>query len=251
MKYNNIIVTYIHEPFTVHSHKGRFFHMDGRRDFGLSLCISGQITYTHKGVTYVSQPGNAVILPQGGEYTLSGDKTGLFPLINFHCTGLPTDRFLVLPLDDPRGCLAEFEAIRACFLAGGKQLEAFSLFYRLLHKILQPQPARSRLTPVLTYIDSHFSDASLTNAQLAAQLGISEVYLRRLFLEELNTTPKQYILEKRIAEAKQRLRNTTSGVTQIGEQCGFSGVYHFCRAFKKRVGITPTQYAEQNRIFKL
>ena len=59
------------------------------------------------------------------------------------------------------------------------------------------------------------------------------------------------ILEKRIAEAKQLLRNTTTGVTQVGEQCGFSGVYHFCRAFKKRVGITPTQYAEQNRIFKL
>lgn len=251
MKYENLIVTNIYEPFTVHSHKGRFYQMNGRRDFGLSLCISGQITYTHNGVRYVSHPGNAVILPQGGEYTLCGDKTGLFPLINFHCIGLPTDRFLVLPLEDPRGCLTEFDAIRASFLAGDKQLEVFSLFYRLLHKVMQSQPAASRLAPVLQYIDSHFSDASLSNQQLAAQLGVSEVYLRKLFLLELNTTPKQYILEKRIREAKQLLRNTTAGVTQIGEQCGFSGVYHFCRAFKKRVGITPTQYAQQNRIFKL
>ncbi|MBR4864806.1 MAG: helix-turn-helix transcriptional regulator [Oscillospiraceae bacterium] len=251
MKYDNIIVTRIHEPFTVHSHKGRYFQMNGRRYFGLSLCISGQITYTHNGVTYVSQPGNAVILPQGGEYTLCGDKAGLFPLINFHCTGLPTDRFLVLPLEDPHGCLAEFDAIRASFLAGGKQLEVFSLFYRLLHKVLQSQPADSRLTPVLRYIDTYYSDAGLTNQLLADHLGISEVYLRKLFLEELHITPKQYILEKRITEAKQLLRNTTVGVSQVGEQCGFSGVYHFCRAFKKRVGITPTQYAEQNRIFNL
>jgi len=250
--FRNIIVTEIREPFTVHSDKDKYFQKEHREWFGLSLCISGQITYTTKDATYISRPGYAVILPQGGCYTLQGEKPGLFPLINFQCTGLTPGEFLVLPLDDPQGCIADYEAIRARYLQGGAQLEVFSLFYHLLDKVLQPrQVTDPRLSPVLDHIRSNLSDPNLSNALLAQKMGISEVYLRKLFLARLGATPKQYILEKRLQEAKQLLLNTDKSVTAIAEACGFSGVYHFCRIFKDKVGISPTQYASQNRVFRL
>jgi AraC-like DNA-binding protein len=33
--------------------------------------------------------------------------------------------------------------------------------------------------------------------------------------------------------------------------CGFSNQFHFCRLFKEKTGLTPTEYMKQNRIYKI
>ena len=81
---NHIVVTDIETPVVVRSEKGKNFQMKNRRSFGLSLCVSGQITYTMNGKSYKSKPGNVVLLPQGGTYYLYGDKEGLFPVVNLN-----------------------------------------------------------------------------------------------------------------------------------------------------------------------
>ena len=75
--------------------------------------------------------------------------------------------------------------------------------------------------------------------------------MRKLFIHHLNTTPKQYILEQRLQKAKGLLTDTSLTVTAISENCGFSSIYHFSREFKKKNGITPSQYAESHKIFKM
>ena len=80
---SNITITDIKEIFTVFSPKGRFVKIENRKCFGLSFCIDGQITYTHNGNKIISDKNYAVILPEGQTYTLYGDKTGSFPVINF------------------------------------------------------------------------------------------------------------------------------------------------------------------------
>lgn len=47
----------------------------------------GQITYTQNGEKYISDKDNAIILPKGKSYSLKGDKTGIFPIVNFDCVG--------------------------------------------------------------------------------------------------------------------------------------------------------------------
>ena len=54
-----------------------------------------------------------------------------------------------------------------------------------------------------------------------------------------------------LTEAKQLLVDTTLAVTDISSACGFSSLYHFCRYFKNKTGMTPTEYAKQNRIFQI
>jgi len=249
---NNMVVTNIHAPIIVHSQKGRVFQMKNRQTCGLSLCISGQITYKMNDKTYISTPNTAVLLPKGGSYSLLGNKEGMFPLINFTCTNFSCDEIMVIPLEQAQSCIKSFETIKSLFQRGGSFLEIYSAFYDLLGKVFSvTTPKPMPLDFAIKYIEQKLQDPELSNVTLADKIGISEVYLRKLFLSYCGVTPRQYILEARIVKGKQMLVDTPLTVTTIARECGFSSVYHFCRAFKKRTGITPTQYAAQNRIYKM
>ena len=57
--------------------------------------------------------------------------------------------------------------------------------------------------------------------------------------------------EERLEEAKQLLEESPFTVAAIAEKCGFTNPYHFCRTFKQRTGLSPTQYAAKNRSYEI
>ena len=109
------------------------------------------------------------------------------------------------------------------------------------------KPRKGYLGIAINYIENHLFEPDLSNEGIASALGISEVYLRKLFRQGCRTTPKQYILSLRLARAKQLLCHTNYSVTRVSEACGFSCVYHFCRSFKNKVGCTPREFSADLR----
>lgn len=252
ISFDKLIVTNIRKPMVVHSKKGHYYKMENRQYFGISFCMRGQITYTMNGKTYISNQSNAILLPQGGSYCLVGDSEGLFPVINFSCSGLDCKEIAVLPLDDPQGCIQRFKTLQQLFLRDERQMKIYSTFYDLLDRLVSSDEQNADwLAFVTKYIEDHIQDPTLSNVELAKHIGISEIYLRKQFLTRYHITPKQYILGIRMRKAKQLLVDTPFTVAAIAEECGFSSVYHFCRMFKHRTGLTPTQYAAKNRLFKI
>lgn len=249
---DNIVITDIEIPIVVHSKKGRKFQMTNRQSYGLSLCISGQITYTMNGENYISDQSKAVLLPQGGTYSLFGDAEGLFPVINFKCKNFNCNEIMVFKLENPQAFLKSFEALKNLFLDDKNHLKIYSVFYELLSKIYYENSQKhTLLDSAIQFIAENTQNPTLSNTCIAKQIGISEVYLRKLFLSYYHITPKQYVLDIRIRKAKQLLCDTPFSVTAISEECGFSSVYHFCRAFKNKTGMTPTEYANLNKIYQI
>lgn len=248
--FENTVITQIHQPVTVFSQKGRKATMNNRQYFGLSFCISGQITYKQNGNIYVSNSSNAVILPKNATYKLYGDKEGIFPVINFECTNLNIQKITILPVKDSARYIKDFDLLSNCFLHDNKKLKQFELLYGILGK-LDSEQINNPLSSIMGYMQTHISDCNITNEFLAQKMEISEVYLRKLFTYHLGVTPKQYMLDLRIKTAEQLLISTSKTITEISEECGFSSVYHFCRCFKQRIGQTPTEYASANRIYKI
>ena len=82
---NKITVTDIKQLFTVSSPRGRKEEIRNRKSYGLSFCAEGKITYEMGGNQAVSDENHAVILPKSRSYSLYGNKTGIFPVINFDC----------------------------------------------------------------------------------------------------------------------------------------------------------------------
>ena len=57
---------------------------------------------------------------------------------------------------------------------------------------------------------------------------------------------QEYIQEKVIELAKERMSDRRETVSRVAYSLGFQYPQHFCRLFKKRVGCTPNEYRAQN-----
>ena len=248
----DINVTDIINIFTVFSPKGRFDKMVNRQSYGLSFCAEGQITYTLGGKKYISDPGHAIILPKGQTYTLHGNKTGIFPVINFDCTNFHSDSMVLLPVRNIESLMKDFTQLKSLFLFEKNRLKTISIFYNILHKLSDTaSPESDILYPAVKYLETDFSSCGITNKSLADMCNISEVYFRKLFVRSYGVSPKQYVIDVRIGKAKQLLTDGILNITAISEQCGFSTPYHFSRLFKEKNGLTPSEYMKQNRIVKI
>ena len=252
MNISDINLCDVESVYTVSSAKGRQENIIKRKTYGLSFCTRGQITYTHKGKNFISDPNHAIILPMGETYSLHGDKKGFFPLINFTCNSFLCNTMILIPIKNSEPFIKDFEQLKSLFLFERNKAKIKSIFYNIIHKLSQENIEKSQiLSSAIEFIEKNYTSDNCTNKSLADLCNISEIYFRQLFKKEFNLTPKQYVIDIRIDKAKQLLSDGFMKINAIAEECGFSNQYHFCRIFKSRTGLTPTEYMKQNKIYKL
>jgi AraC-like DNA-binding protein len=121
----------------------------------------------------------------------------------------------------------------------------------MLDRLSKEGSAGNIIAPAIRYIESNYQNPRLSNTELAEVCNISEVYFRKLFAEAYKTTPKQFILDIRINKAKQLLSEGIFKISAIAVQCGFTNQYHFCRIFKEKTGVTPSECIKRKRIYKI
>lgn len=100
---------------------------------------------------------------------------------------------------------------------------------------------RYRLRRVIEYMDENLS-RDLTLGQLAAVAGMSTHYFAELFRQSMGRAPHQFVLQRRIELAKQRLCDPRRTVTEAGLDAGFRNPSHFARVFRKWVGVSPSVF---------
>lgn len=77
---------------------------------------------------------------------------------------------------------------------------------------------------------------------IARYVQVDRTYLYRLFMNEFNLSPKQYLLQYRIKTAINFLNNSNNTVLEIAYKCGFRDPSAFCKYFRKQYGFTPNKY---------
>ena len=110
---------------------------------------------------------------------------------------------------------------------------------------------RDVLTRFENLLDEYFESALAeqdglpTVKYFADKLCLSSNYFGDMFKKETGKSPQEYIQEKVIELATERISDTADTVSQIAYSLGFQYPQHFCRLFKKRVGYTPSEYRAQ------
>ena len=102
----------------------------------------------------------------------------------------------------------------------------------------------SQILSAIAYIADHLQE-NISVAALAEQLHLSHNGLIWKFRKELHLTPSEYIIRCRVERAKQQLLEASLPISQIADNCGFENVYYFSNAFKKRVGLSPSEFRKQ------
>lgn len=97
------------------------------------------------------------------------------------------------------------------------------------------------LAQVLAEIERRYPER-LTLSDLGGAVGWSVPHLHRVFRQSMGMSPHQFVLNRRIREAKFLLISTDYAVKRIAFDCGFGSASAFCHAFKNRVGIQPLEY---------
>ena len=83
--------------------------------------------------------------------------------------------------------------------------------------------------------------------ELAKALHLSEGHIARVFRAEMGMTITDYITEERIKLACRTIQQTNLTLAQVAEQCGFHDYPYFNKTFRKRVGMSPTDYQRKMR----
>lgn len=78
--------------------------------------------------------------------------------------------------------------------------------------------------------------------ELAQQHNVGYSYFRKMFKKYTGVAPAQYHLLLRIIRAKELLVATDKTISEIAFQLGFQNIYHFSMLFKKKTGMSPSEF---------
>lgn len=105
-------------------------------------------------------------------------------------------------------------------------------------------------TKDVVYNAINYIDRNLMNikelGQIARELRYSYSYLSHIFSEETGLTLRDYYAQKRLVKTIELLKSGEYNITQIAEMLNYQSIYSFSKAFKKSVGISPTEYIKLN-----
>ena len=97
---------------------------------------------------------------------------------------------------------------------------------------------------IADWIETYLQD-SLSVAAMAQACNLSEGYFARRFKQSFAQSPHDFVLERRVARARQQVFQTQTALTEIALDCGFSSHAHMSSAFQQRLGISPSRLRQQ------
>ena len=243
---DNLIIDDVISVYEGEFKPGYIKRTEPRQCDGFCLYLEGEADYIFGEETLTVKEGDVLFLPEDGEYNIavkeqsshicidfSFVEKGLKPYVFHNVKGSKPEFYKFYynwvntsPTKIPRA----FELINRiyCQLIGSKERKyskSLEIFNRAIEIILK-----------------RYKEPSFTVESLAESLNISTVHLRRIFSHQVDKSPIKYINDIRFEQAKALLNTSNLTVGEIAMSIGFTDQFHFSKAFKNAVGLSPTEY---------
>lgn len=241
--FNYIIRTFYNEP--AHLHQG----------FELLVNLSGEIRITVDEQPYLLRENDAVLIFPNQLHQIHSDACHcilcIFPgeLVSAYSASHEGDvpvcnQFVPDPL--------RLELLRRinCDSAVEDIKGALYLMCGCFDRTAEYCPRRYKhgalLHDIFLFVEKNFRGDCSVGA-LAHQIGYSENYLSRYFMNAIGMSFHSYVIQYRLEQACHMMRNTNEPILRCAMDNGFTSLRSFNRNFNLYIGMTPTEYRE-NRI---
>jgi two-component system, response regulator YesN len=104
---------------------------------------------------------------------------------------------------------------------------------------LNKKKKRVNLQEIKEYIDRNFADSHISLEILANKFFVSKEYLSKAFKNTYGCNITEYIVSRRMEQAKKLLQDNELQIKSIAQMVGYEDVSYFYRVFKKYFKISP------------
>ena len=230
-----------------------------------------EIAFIEEGIAYyklnmaslTAKTGEIVIINPGTLHAVDSSMQNPTKIWNLHIKGLHIDGlaenhllknrpFIMLRLQEHTAFVSELFHQMAVLHnktpnAAGINQFAVCMLISLLYdmqddfEMIVPDGVDNFAKQLMGYFNSHYAE-QLKLEEIAKEFHISSSHLSHEFTKYFGISPINYLINRRICEAKWLLGTTNSTLEEISFSLGYDNVNHFKNLFTKRVGCSPVQY---------
>jgi AraC-like DNA-binding protein len=147
------------------------------------------------------------------------------------------ERLQKLALEAGTARLGSIEAIRALL-----ELLLIDLARLLVPDARAAAAAPPLLHEVFKVIDRNFAEPGVSLSAVARAVGRSPSHVTALVRRQTGMTVLEWLTERRMAEARRRLRDTDEDVSIVAERVGYLDPAYFARLFRREHGVSPRAF---------
>jgi len=140
-------------------------------------------------------------------------------------------------ISEPVITASYLDALSDAFFVRLLTLHATDNHERLSQETLSPFMMRK----LADHVDDRL-DGPIKISELAGLAGLSRSHFSRAFHRSFGQSARDFVLHRRVSEARRMLVETAHSMTEISMRCGFSTPSHFSTAFRREMGIQPAAY---------
>ena len=222
----------------------------------------GKDVTLNKGNWYIQRPGlkqeGKIECPSPEYFYIHFRGVGFSPIYlnNYFQENPKTSGQISLPIRgefEPNDYIELFNRLRSLSLNSGNYLLEQAVFLEILQKFYESTHLNQSKTftlanQIATFLKKNYKK-ELNKNILEANFYYTYDYLSRIFKKEYRITPTQYIKDLKILKAKELLTHTEKTINNIIKEVGYHDETVFFKAFKKKIGVSPSIWRNINRFY--
>ena len=213
--------------------------------------LTGATSYKFADRIITHSEGEMLFIPEGSSYDVRQISEGesQYALINFKAN-IANAKPRLYPIEHVMDThFISTSLIRLWLFQNQADVyKCYSIFYDILSHISDmdketylDQNKLKKIEPAVSYLKAHIFDVSLNIHDLHKFCGISDTYFRNIFHARFGTSPQNYVINKRLTQAKTIIENGDyNNLYDVALAVGYEDALYFSRVFKKKYGVAPS-----------
>ena len=212
----------------------------------LTLVIKGQLDYLVDGVTVSLGDGDAVFIKTGQQRARKKHDT----VCDYVSFNFETQDVINLPSliksavhSEELLLVAALDKMNSRYFPNNEEKigHLVGCLLALMEDRIKMQNYSSLSRSIMAHVNKNYA-SRITLDSIAAMTYFSPIYCDTVFKREVGRSIIDFLIDKRIEEAKRLLIGNLHKLSEISSLVGFNDYNYFARVFKKRTGYTPLSY---------